>query len=243
VNDGRVMDKTHPVPAIYKDRASQYGVFDRKDYPYVSGANGQPGRNPQSKWPAQYWQDSWGERPSDWTSANTTFNANANEHTPANENQWKDILALNFRHIWLQKEGKPNTEYKLQMNLVQHGVLAISIAVGNRKKWSAYNGGVYRIPIGENDPERRGEEFCSSGLNHAVALTGYSSMQNKKGEEQYYWIIRNSWGTDFGVNGYIFLERGETRLGSKGDPYGPCKLYTRAAALAKKRPFEANLIV
>jgi cathepsin L len=40
-------------------------------------------------------------------------------------------------------------------------------------------------------------------VNHAVVMVGYGT------DEQYgdYWLIRNSWGTHFGENGYIRLKR------------------------------------
>ena len=40
-------------------------------------------------------------------------------------------------------------------------------------------------------------------INHAVVLEGYGT------DEQFgdFWLVRNSWGTTYGENGYIKLKR------------------------------------
>lgn len=35
-------------------------------------------------------------------------------------------------------------------------------------------------------------------INHAVLLVGYTDS---------YWIIKNSWGSKFGINGFIYVSR------------------------------------
>lgn len=42
---------------------------------------------------------------------------------------------------------------------------------------------------------------CSTNLNHAVFLVGSSSE---------YWTIKNSWSTQWGEQGYIRLQKGNT---------------------------------
>jgi len=51
--------------------------------------------------------------------------------------------------------------------------------------WYSYSGGVLRQ--------------CSGGVDHCVQAVGFTSD---------YWIVRNSWGSSWGVGGYIFIARG-----------------------------------
>ena len=45
--------------------------------------------------------------------------------------------------------------------------------------------------------------------NHASVLTGWGVLKNpKSGEEEKYWVLRNSFGEDFGDKGHILVERG-----------------------------------
>ena len=62
--------------------------------------------------------------------------------------------------------------------------IAISVSAEN---WEYYGSGVFRCDL--TDP-----------INHAVLLVGYTSD---------YWIIKNSWGEDWGMDGYIWILRTE----------------------------------
>ncbi|XP_037534392.1 dipeptidyl peptidase 1-like [Nematolebias whitei] len=62
-----------------------------------------------------------------------------------------------------------------------------------------YKGGIYHY-TGLTDPFNPFEL-----TNHAVLLVGYGRCQ-KTGQK--YWIVKNSWGTDWGEDGYFRIRRG-----------------------------------
>jgi len=45
---------------------------------------------------------------------------------------------------------------------------------------------------------------CSGKINHAVAMVGWGKTSDGRG----YWILRNSWGEDWGEHGYFRMEMG-----------------------------------
>jgi len=83
-------------------------------------------------------------------------------------------------------------EDQMQQNLVSWAPLSICV---DASTWQFYDGGV----ISSND--------CGTDLDHCTQMIGYA---NDKGK---YWIVRNSWGTDWGVDGYIYLAMGGDTCG------------------------------
>jgi cathepsin L len=82
-----------------------------------------------------------------------------------------------------------NSEPAVLDAAAQH-VVAIAI---DASKWSfqMYKSGVYDEPT------------CSStSLDHAVAIIGYGADAGKD-----FWLVRNSWGTSWGIAGYIEMSR------------------------------------
>jgi len=84
-------------------------------------------------------------------------------------------------------------EGKLQSNLVNWGPLSICV---DAESWQDYVGGILMA------------SDCGNTLDHCVQLVGYDMTQSIP-----FWIIRNSWGTDWGENGYIRLQYGQDACG------------------------------
>lgn len=43
---------------------------------------------------------------------------------------------------------------------------------------------------------------CGTYLDHCILLTGYDDTA-----EISYWIAKNSWGTDWGLKGYVHIKK------------------------------------
>jgi len=65
----------------------------------------------------------------------------------------------------------------------------VSVCV-DASTWQYYTGGVL--------------SQCPNQIDHCVQLTGYANY----GRSGAYWIVRNSWATSWGINGYIYIAIG-----------------------------------
>ena len=77
----------------------------------------------------------------------------------------------------------------------------LSVGVDANTDWQLYQSGIYNPT----------EDQCSSSpydQDHGVIVVGYGSENGLD-----YWIIRNSWGEDWGENGYMRLARGSNVCG------------------------------
>ncbi len=88
------------------------------------------------------------------------------------------------------------TEDQMAEYLYQHGPLAVCV---NALPWMTYTHGVF-------------SGSCPAKLNHCSLLVGYG-VDSKVSPAEPYWIIKNSWGVDWGMDGYLWLKRGIDQCG------------------------------
>merc|ERR1719182_939675 len=78
----------------------------------------------------------------------------------------------------------------------------VSVAYQVASDFRHYSEGVYSSTVCKSQPE---------DVNHAVLAVGFDH-DDKSGKD--YWIVKNSWGTSFGVEGgYFMMERGVNMCG------------------------------
>jgi C1A family cysteine protease len=95
---------------------------------------------------------------------------------------------------WAYATTKAN-ETAMQAAMVTNGPLSICV---DASTWQFYQSGVIT-------------HDCSNDLDHCVQLVGWSSTSSTPAIP--YWIVRNSWGTDWGLSGYLWVERDKDMCG------------------------------
>ncbi|KAL9976056.1 hypothetical protein ACROYT_G013291 [Oculina patagonica] len=91
-----------------------------------------------------------------------------------------------FMHI------KKGSESALQSAVATVGPISVGIDASH-DSFQLYHEGVYNEPLCESS---------SDWLDHAVLVVGYGTYQG-----QDYWLVKNSWGTGWGMQGYIMMSR------------------------------------
>jgi C1A family cysteine protease len=89
------------------------------------------------------------------------------------------------------KSVKGTTEAALSNAL---NVGPVGVAVDASGGFQSYRSGVFNGP-------------CGTQLNHAILAVGFASSPSK------YWIVKNSWGTTWGAQGYIHMAQGKNLCG------------------------------
>jgi len=105
-----------------------------------------------------------------------------------------------------------NNEVQLQAAVA---LQPVSVAVeADGMDWQFYSGGII-------------SDACGTNLDHGVIAVGYGTQGGVD-----YWKVRNSWGTSWGMQGYVLLKRGKTGAGECGiamDPSYPTGTFLASA--------------
>lgn len=104
-----------------------------------------------------------------------------------------------------------SVEQKSELEEIENAVLR-GVVVANIDAYDLmfYKGGIF-------------DAKCSADVNHLVVIVGFgeTSEEDPEGPGIGFWIIKNSWGTDWGEEGYMRI-----RKGGDGHPHsGYCGLY------------------
>lgn len=90
----------------------------------------------------------------------------------------------------------------LKLALFKNGPTAVSIDAAHRS-FVFYSHGVYYEPACGNTPD---------DLDHAVLAVGYGTLQGEP-----YWLVKNSWSTYWGNDGYILMSMKDNNCGVATD--------------------------
>ncbi len=93
--------------------------------------------------------------------------------------------------------GPPSVK-QIKEALCKYGPVFSSMKVSDTRLFMSYAGGIYNEKVRVSGPR---------DTNHAIIIAGWDDSKKA-------WLVRNSWGSDWGENGYVWIEYGCSNIGS-----------------------------
>jgi len=110
----------------------------------------------------------------------------------------------NYRYVGGYYGG--SNEALMMSAIYERGPVAVGFEV--YKDFSGYKSGIYHHQFTTSTSDL-GRDFNPFELtNHAVLVVGWGEQEGNK-----YWIVKNSWGTEWGQEGYFWIRRGTDECG------------------------------
>lgn len=99
---------------------------------------------------------------------------------------------------WSYISGYPMPSVQaIKQAIYNYGPVAAAVCAGSNFQY--YTGGIFNA-----------NDYCSGNVNHAIMLVGW---KDDLGPDNGYWILRNTWGSYWGENGYMRIRYGKSRVG------------------------------
>ena len=117
----------------------------------------------------------------------------------ADKTKYIDMKVTGYKKLGKSSSTwSPVDEDEIKEFLYETGPLAVAL---NADILQTYTGGVIDVSS---------SECPASGINHAVTMVGYGHDDTVNKD---YWIIKNSWGANWGEEGYFRIKRGSGTCG------------------------------
>lgn len=179
------------------DYVTLFGLPEEKSKPYESGRTGYSGNDEYCEHDRENIKRYYGDR----------------THTLT---EWIES-SLPTRDVNLSPETLKSNIENMQLAIMTDGPIITSLNIYTDLLYYPHMEDVYqrRSTILVNGQEQR---VVYEG-GHAVVLVGWGETTDDDGTVLPYWIALNSWGTDWGKDGYFYIKRGENLCNVEFDAY------------------------